>query len=73
MKREMIANKKIKSIWYWFYSSKLEIEFHSGEIMQYLKVPNEIFHSMKIADCCNEYYEKHIKWIFSWIIIEEKF
>ena len=58
---------------YWIFSSKLEIEFETGEIIQFKKVPLNIFDWFKNAKCYFEYYEKNIKWIFAFNSVEEKF
>ncbi len=73
MKREVISNSKIKSIGYWIFSSKLEIEFESGDIIQFFKVPSTTFDWIKLANCCFKYYEDNIKWIFFSKTVEDKF
>jgi len=73
MKRETINSWSIKSIGYWIFSSKLEIEFDSGEIKQFKKVPSHIFDWFKSSKNCFEYYENNIKSTFNFNLIEDKF
>jgi len=71
MKRDIVNSWTIKSIWYWIFSSKLEIEFFTWEIVQYLKVPKLIFEQIKESPSYFDYYKENIKWIFKSKLVEE--
>jgi len=62
MKRELVYWRAIKSIGYWFYSSKLEIEFDWWKVIQFLKVPSFVFEGIKSAASYILYYQNNIEW-----------
>lgn len=69
MKRESVNCSNIKSIWYWVFSSKLEIEFYSWDIIQYLKVPISVFEQIKHSASYFDYYNKNIRWVFNFKVV----
>lgn len=64
MKREIVNSSIIESIGYGRYSSKLEVEFSNWEIIQYLKVPVEIYESLISSYCFHTFFENFIKNVY---------
>lgn len=73
MKRELVKSWNIHSIWYWIFSSKLEIEFTDGCIYQYLKVPFEVYNSLMTSPCFATYIDRNIKKSYKRKIIKDDF
>ena len=73
MKRDLVVDMKIKSIWYWVFSSKLEIEFNCWDIIQFKNVPLNIFEWFNNTKAYFKYYQNNIKWIFETRIVDNKF
>lgn len=73
MKREIIKSLNFNSIWYWIFSSKLEVEFISWNIIQFKKVPKEIFDLFKSKNYSFDFFKLNIDWNFEQKIIDEKY
>ena len=65
MDRSIVYCSSICSIWYEEHVSLLEIEFHTGEIFQYVDVPEEEYEFLISANYHGEYFSENIKGIYS--------
>jgi hypothetical protein len=61
MQRRPVKSSDLKSIGYDDASQILEIEFHSGGIYQYSKVPPSVFNELVQAASKGKYFHKCIK------------
>ena len=60
MERKKLNNAKIRSAGYDERNQVLEIEFSSGQVLQYLRVSNETYRRLVAAPNAAAYYEDHI-------------
>jgi len=61
MQRVSVSSSNIRSIGYESESKILEIEFNSGSIYQYYKVPEEIYQNLMNAGSHGRYFRQNIK------------
>ena len=61
MDREKVRSSNLKSVGYNPSNSILEVEFHSGRIYHYLKVPFEIYDALMNAPSKGRYLNRNIK------------
>ena len=61
MDRTSVRSTNLKSVGYDSLNSKLEIEFNSGHIYQYLSVPMEIYNALMNASSKGTYHNIYIK------------
>ena len=61
MNREPVRSSNLKSVGYDPSNSILEIEFHSGRIYHYFKVPLEIYDALMNAPSKGTYLDRNIK------------
>jgi hypothetical protein len=59
MLRKSVTSSMASSIGY--QNSILEIEFRSGEIWQYLDVPESVYLAMLISKSIGKFFQDHIK------------
>lgn len=61
MDRQAVKSSNLKSVGYDQSTNILEIEFLSGGIYQYFKVPNQIYLALMKATSKGSYFHKNIK------------
>jgi len=61
MDRQIVESSNLKSVGYDQSSNILEIEFLSGGIYQYFKVPSQIYLALMKATSKGSYFHKNIK------------
>jgi hypothetical protein len=61
MKRTQVESKDIKSIGYDDKTLSLEVEFNSGSIYVYFKVPKNIYIEFMEADSHGKFFHRNIK------------
>jgi hypothetical protein len=61
MDRQMVKSSNLKSIGYDQSSNILEIEFLSGQLYQYFKVPSQIYLALMKATSKGSYFHANIK------------
>jgi hypothetical protein len=61
MDRQIVESSNLKSVGYDQSSNILEIEFLSGGIYQYFKVPSQIYLALMKATSKGIYFHKNIK------------
>jgi len=61
MDRQIVKSSNLKSIGYDQSSNILEVEFLSGGIYQYFKVPSQIYLELMKATSKGSYFHKNIK------------
>ena len=65
MQRQRVSSSNIASIGYDQNLSILEVEFLSGDIYQYVGVPNSIFQGIMSASSHGSYLNQNIKGVYS--------
>ena len=66
MDRQSVKSSNISSIGYDAKSQTLEVEFRSGGIYQYFKVPVSIYNGLMKAPSHGSYFQQHIKDNYRW-------
>ena len=61
MKRQAVQSSNIHSVGYDAGDQLLEIEFHSGGIYEYYRVPPETYRSLLKADSKGKYFHRNVK------------
>ena len=61
MERESVSSSNLRSVGYEWWTRTLEIEFHSGGIYQYSRVPAERYHRLMESGSKGHYFHVHIK------------
>ncbi len=61
MNRQQVSSSNIHSIGYEAKSQILEIEFHSGGIYQYAKVPEAVYRDLMQAGSKGSYFHRNIR------------
>jgi hypothetical protein len=61
MERQRVNSTNVRSIGYDVTAGTLEVEFHSGEIYQYLNVPETAYAALMRAPSKGRYLNDHIK------------
>ncbi len=69
MDRQILKSSNLKSVGYDQSSNILEIEFLSGGIYQYFKVPSQIYLALINATSKGSYFHKNIKEQYKYIHI----
>jgi hypothetical protein len=70
MKRQYVNSTSIRSIGYDESAKTLEVKFIDGDVYQYFKVPEKIYHELLTADSIGAYLNKEIKGKFEYRKIE---
>ena len=70
MNRKPVSSSNIRSIGYDSKSRTLEIEFHSGDIYQYLNVLESIYNALMSASSQGSYFSRYIKDQYQWTKIQ---
>ncbi len=70
MLRQDVRSTNIRSVGYDSESSILEIEFHSGDVYQYISVPKAIYDDLMRAPSLGSYFYKHIRGNFKWVKVQ---
>ncbi|TRZ97742.1 MAG: KTSC domain-containing protein [Nitrospiraceae bacterium] len=65
MDRQLVRSSNIRSVGYDPAIMILEIEFHSGNIYQYLSVPENVYQGLLQASSKGSYFQTYIKEHFS--------
>ncbi len=66
MIRQPVSSTNIRSIGYDSESQTLEIEFRSGGIYQYIKVPESLYNALLSASSIGSFFHRYIKDKFQW-------
>ena len=66
MKRQVVQSSNIHSVGYDASDQLLEIEFHSGGIFEYYRVPSKAYQSLVGADSKGKYFHRNIKDIYNY-------
>jgi hypothetical protein len=61
MERKHVASSVIRSLGYEPASRALDVEFHTGRIYQYHRVPAREFHALTTAPSIGSYFNRHIR------------
>ena len=61
MNRIPVSSSNLASVGYDAENMVLEVEFHSGGIYQYFKVPESKYEALMKDDSHGEYFDVHIK------------
>lgn len=66
MHRKRVNSKNLRSVGYDWWTSTLEIEFHSGGIYRYFKVPEERHVRLMESSSKGSYFHRHIQHTFNY-------
>lgn len=61
MERTRVRSSNIASIGYEVSTSTLEVEFHSGSIYQYFRVPERVYNALMSARSHGSYFNDHVR------------
>lgn len=61
MDRQLVRSSNIRSVGYDPAIMILEIEFHSGDIYQYLSAPKNVYQGLLQASSKGSYFQNYIK------------
>jgi hypothetical protein len=61
MERTRVRSSNISSIGYEVSTSTLEVEFHSGSIYQYSRVPERVFDALVGARSHGAFFNDHVR------------
>ncbi len=61
MQRTYVSSSNISSIGYDTRTQTLEIEFHSGSVYQYHRVPSGLYQGLMSASSHGQYFDAYIK------------
>ena len=61
MSRQPVRSSNIKSIGYDSSTSTLEVEFLSGSVYQYMRVPESTYRGLMAANSHGKYLNQHVK------------
>jgi hypothetical protein len=59
--RTPVSSSNLRSVGYETTLHTLEVEFHSGTIYQYFKVPQSVYQGLMAAASKGHYFDQHIK------------
>ena len=66
MRRQPVSSSNILSIGYEPESQTLEVEFHSGRIYEYYRVPESVYNALMSASSQGSYFYRHIRDRYDW-------
>ncbi len=61
MQRTHVVSSNLRSVGYNLGSQVLEIEFHSGSIYQYSRVPERVYTELMMAPSKGKYHHRYIR------------
>jgi hypothetical protein len=67
MQRRPVSSSSLQSVGYDEQTQTLEIEFHSGAVYQYFRVPATVFSALLLADSKGRYFESQIRAVYQFV------